>query len=280
MVIIKPISKAALKRAKPILLAITSVIFNTVAIVTTVKATTESTRLVDEKKEAGEFDKKEIAKDIAPKFIVPAIAFTLGQVTTIGSAIMSRDQSMALSAAVAAANYRFGRYRQGVVETYGKEADDNIIRSFEHVPEATKCNYSYRLTPYGGPGEVVIANMPEGKNLLFDINRVGEVRKDGAIDDGYFLITKDQFLQGRQLFTDQYFEEGHVDLNTLYLLWGIDTTYGGDILGYDCSDGPQRIQIGLREKDYDIEGNVLSYSVEYYWPLIEWPHADPEDIDW
>lgn len=278
MVIIRPISKEVIRRAKPIFLAVSSVVLNAVALATSIKATVETTRIVDTKAEI--VDKKELVKEIAPKFVLPAVAFTLGQVATIGSAILSRNQTVALSAAAAAANYRFSRYRKGVVDIYGEEADKNVISTFEHVPEAVRRNYSYYITPYGGPGEVTIANMPEGKNLLFDINRVGETRKDGTIDDGYFLISKDQFLQGRQLFTDEYFEEGHVELNTLYNLWGLDTTYGGDILGYDFSDGPQRIQIGLREKDYDKDGNVLSYSVEYYWPLIEWPHADPEDDIW
>lgn len=279
MIYIKPISKEAIKRAKPILLAITSVVFNAFAIGSTIKATVESTRIIDEKKTTGELSTKEVVKEVAPKYIVPAVAFTLGQITTVGSALLSRDQIMALSAATAAANYRFRKYREAVVEEFGPDADEKVISHFESVPKAKFVNFSYSVSPYGGPGEVVLANMPDGENIFFDINRVGERRNDGTIDDGYFAVTKSQFLQARSLFYDTYLADGFAELNTFYKLLGIDGTYGGDVLTYDMCDGPERLSIGVQPKDYDEHGTVLSYSIEYYWPMSEWPNIELDDDD-
>lgn len=279
MIHIKPVTKDAFNSAKPIILAVTSVIFNAIAIGSTVKATVESTRIIDEKKKKEELNTKEIIKDVAPKYILPAVAFTLGQVTTVGSALLSRDQTIALSAATAAANYRFRKYREAVVEEFGPDADEKVVSRFKNVPKAKFVNFSYNVSPYGGPGEVVLANMPDGKNIFFDINRVGEKRKDGTIDDGYFEITKSQFLQARTLFYETYLVDGFAELNTFYKLLGIDETYGGDVLTYDMSDGPERLSIGVKPKDYDEYGNILSYSIEYYWAMSEWPHIDLDDDD-
>lgn len=271
MVTITSISKEALKRAKPVILAVCSLVFNTAAIGTTIKATIYSTKRIEEKRQEGPLNTKDIIKEIAPKFILPASLYLAGQASVIGSALLSNNQSIALSGAALAANYRFDQYRKEVVEQFGEEADSRITRSFKDVPKAKKQLYTYAMTPYGGPGEAVIADMPEGENILFDVYRVGESREDGTIDDGYFAINKDEFLQARHMFCDYYFMEGHVTLNHLYDFFGIERTYGGYILGYDMSDGPERIEIGLVPKDYDPQGTILSYEIKYYWSPVDWP---------
>ena len=273
MITIRSVSKQDIMRAKPIILALTSVIFNTAAMVTGIKSTVEATRIIDKKREDGTLTTKEVIKDVAPRYLVPAACFVAGQITTFGSAVLSRDQSLALSAAATAANYRFNKYRSTVVKELGEDVDDHIVDiAFKPKEVARHCDFSYSVTPYGGPGETVIANMPEGPLLLFDIYRAGELRDDGSVDDGYFEIHKDQFLQGINVFSKHYYQDGHVDLNQLYEFWGIARTYGGDILAYDMCDGPEIIDIGVKPKDYDTYGNVLTYSIEYNWPPAEWPN--------
>lgn len=271
MITIRPISKQDIMVAKPIVLAVTSVIFNTVALFTSIKATVQATRIIDKRREEGELSTKDVVKEVAPKYLLPAAAFVAGQITTVGSAVMSKDQTIALSAAAAAANYRFEKYRRGVITKLGSDADKTVIESFDpNIDIAERQIYSYKVSPYGGPGEVTIANAPEGELILFDVYRVGEKKDKDTINDGYFAIRKDQFLQAKDIFKSTYSIDGHVDLNQFYRLLGISETYGGDFLGWDMSDGPLSIDIGFREKDYDAFGNVLSYDIVYDWEPTAW----------
>lgn len=278
MIIIRPITKAEMDRVKPIALAVASVICNTVALFGSIKATIKATRIIDKKRDEGTLDTKSVIKEVAPSYIIPAAAFVAGQTATIGSALLSKEQNVALTAAATAATYRFDKYRRGVINELGSEADKKVIESFKpDIIVANDVPFSYSYAQYGGPGEVAITNAPDEELILFDMYRMGEKRSDGSKDDGYFAITKSHFLQARHIFCHDYVEEGHVCLNQFYEYLGIPTTYGGSILGWDFSDGPSWVDIGLRELEYDANGNVLVYEIVYYWPAVDWPLYDYKD---
>ena len=276
MITIRPVSKKTLELAKPIVLAFTSVIFNSIALVSTIKATIESTRIIDERQSEGGLTTKDVITEIAPKYLVPAGAFVLGQALTVGSAILSRDQSLALSGAIAATDYRYRRYREKNKEIYGLENDDRIL--IELSKEATPKYVDYSNCVGNLPENVEDGYVfndsptyfaPEGKILFFDEYRYGQPTKYGHLDDGYFVCTVNQFQQARlHLNRNFMINEGWVSLNDFYRFLGLSEIPGGDDLCWDLSSGILFIDITL--KPFQLDENLTAYRISYDFPPDNW----------
>lgn len=284
MIHIKGISKSDLIKAKPIILAITSVIFNTVAIGTAIKATVETTRIVDEKKAQGEIDKKELFKTVAPKYILPVAAFTIGQVSTIGSALLSRQQSLALSGALAATDLRYRKYREKNRELYGTENDDRIMIEISKDCTPKYVDYSNCVgnSIDNVDGEYTFNDnptyyAPEGKLLFFDEYRYGLPMKNGHTDDGYFVCTVNQFQQARLHLNRNFMLRGDAALNEFYRFLGISETPNGEELYWDMSTGIQFIDIGLRP--FQIDEGLTAYRIDYDFPPESWYDISGDDAD-
>ena len=280
MITITHIDKQTFKYAKPVIAAVASVIFNSVAMITTIKATVESTRIIDEKKETGELSTKSVITDIAPKYVLPASCFMAGQILSVGSALMSREQMLGLSSAVAATSYRYHQYREKNKELYGDAVDDRVL--IELSKDATSKYVDYSNCPGNSidnvDGEYVFNDnpvyyAPEGKLLFFDELRVGQPTKNGYPDDGFFVCTVNQFQQARLHLNRAFTINGFVDVNRFYENLGIPTTIIGNELTWDASEGYLFIDIGL--KPFQIDEGITAYRLDYEWLPEQW--HDVED---
>lgn len=275
MVFIKHINKDQLKYLKPIALAITSVIFNSVALISTVKATVESTRIIDEKKEEGSLTTKDVVTEIAPKYVVPATCFVIGQALTVGSSILSRDQSLVLSGALAATDRRYRKYREKNRELYGKQNDDRIL--VEISKDATPKYVDYSNCVGNLPdneidgyavNDVATYFAPEGNLLFYDEFRYGQPHKDGLLDDGFFVATVNQFQQARLHLNRNFVLRGYAELNEFYRFLGISEVPEGDNLCFDMSEGYIFVDISLRP--FQLDEGVTAYRIDYEFPPELW----------
>lgn len=282
MITIVPFKKPTIEKIKPLVGAMLSVLLNAGAIVTAVKATAEATRIIDEKKQAPIVNKKDIAKEVAPKFVAPAILFTAAQILTVSSVAISVDRSLLLGGALAAANNKFEKYRETTSRLYGDDADEKIMVEIAKENVHKYVDYSDIPTAafVDGEGPVSIDDkfsyhLPEGKLLFFDDYRYGQPMTNGQMNDGYFVCTANQFQQARLYLNREFAKHGDAALNDWYSLLGIGETIIGDELYWDMSAGYQFIDITLRPLTMD-DGLVV-YEVLYKCELENW-YDDPSNF--
>lgn len=275
MISIRPITKQDIERIKPMALAISSLIFNTVSMFTTIKATVESTRIIDKHREDGTLDTKVIINEVAPKYILPAASFVAGQASGIGSAVLSRQQNLALSGAMTATAYRYKQYREKTKELYGDNADDRILIELSKDATAKYVDYSNCVgnSIDNVHGEYTFNDnptyfAPQGKILFFDELRYGQPRSDGSHDDGFFVCTVNQFQQARLHLNRNFVLRGDAYLNEFYRFLGISETYIGDDLSWDMSEGYMFIDISIRP--FTLDDGLIAYRVEYDFEPEDW----------
>ncbi len=275
MVTIRPITKAELARTKPIMLAVISVVCNTVALFSGIKATVKATRIIDKKRKDGTLDTKSVIKDVAPSYILPAAAFVVGQVSTVGSALLSREQNLAITGAMTATACRYQQYREKTKELYGDEADDRILVELSKDATAKYVDYSNCVgnSIDNVNGEYTFNDnptyyAPEGKLMFFDELRYGQPREDGSIDDGFFVCTVNQFQQARLHLNRNFVLRGWADINEFYNFLGIPETYIGNDLCWDASEGYMFVDIGLRP--FTLTDGLMAYRIDYDFPPECW----------
>lgn len=125
---IKLPSKQQIKKAMPTVLAVASVIGNTASTLIFIKETINATLTVDNLKNEGA-TKAEIAKEVAPKFILPTVIFVAAQICTIECNVLNKKQQLGLTTALIGADYRLRKAKEDknvAVETPPKFVDTDI----------------------------------------------------------------------------------------------------------------------------------------------------------
>lgn len=145
---------------------------------------------------------------------------------------MLSERNAALAAAYAAVDIAFGEYRGRVIEKYGEEQD----REFRYSSES----YTIVSTDDGKSLDVVRAS-PDAASMyarFFD-----EYSKSWSQEPEYNLL----FIRCQQNYAnDMLKSRGHVFLNEVYDMLGIDRSKAGQVVGWVISqDGDNYIDFGV-----------------------------------
>lgn len=207
----------------------------------------------------------EVAKLYGPAILLGgASIFCLTKSHTILSA-----RNAALTAAYAAVDEAFKKYRGKVRDKYGVEEDLHLMHDYEPVEvlsEKGNITHSTRVT--GDPSQYA---------RFFD-----EYSKEWSRDPGYnytFLVHQQRW------FNNQLVSRGHVFLNEVYDALGVPRTEAGSVVGWILSnngDTDNHIDFGLYEdnekaRDF-VNGREGSMLVDFNVDGVIFDKIAPKDL--
>lgn len=246
---IKLPTKQQVKAAMPTILAVVSVVGNTATAILLIKETSSATLKIEQMKAEGA-TKQEIVKEVAPKFILPAITFAASQLCTIECNILNKKQQMGLSAALVGADYRYRRYKEKVRKECGPEEDRRIE---DEIAKEDFHEYAEVCGNLGDGSSKYVA--PEGTLLFYDPYR------NSGKEDGYFSSTMIQVKQAMYHLNRNYILASSACLNEFYEFLGIPGTAYGEYAWWDMADGVYWIDIEIRE--VPVNENTVAYAIDY-----------------
>lgn len=168
------------------------------------------------------------------KLYGPAITLGVGSIVCIVSANgIMRKRNLALMAAYKAVESSFSEYRKRVVEEYGPEKDADYRRGFRDVHEVDEKGKALKKT--------VTKVDPNGFSpyaRFFDQFSTNWVKTPE-----YNLL----FVRCQQNYAnDLLHSRGHVFLNEVYDMLGIDRTQAGSVVGWVVTkDGENYVDFGI-----------------------------------
>lgn len=261
----KSISKA--KKNSNVLLAIVG----SVGVVATgwlaAKTTPKAIKLIDSKKDelgVDHLDSKEVVETVW-KCYLPT--FTVGAVTigcVIGSAVLSKNQQIALTGAYALTAESYSRYQNKVKELLGTEVHNEVVDAI--VKEKAKDVHLYC------PGcisdncslDVCETESPEIVRTFYD-----------AFSDRYFESTLSRVIEAEYHFNRNFIMRGGASVNELYEFLGLDGVTGGEKIGWGVDDELYWVDFNHRLTKLDDGMEVFVLDMVYV-PTT----ADVEDYYW
>ena len=182
------------------------------AIVMTVPATAKALQLIDESEAK---TTKEKIKAAWKCYIPPAITACVSAACIIGASRNSMKRNAALATAYSLSESAFRDYKEKVVETLGKEADDKVTEAVaeKHIRENPVENKEIVIT---GNGEVLCYDSISGRYFESTTNDI-----DRAVN-----------YLNRQMLLDMY-----VSSNDFYYEIGLDSSSVGDEIGWNIGHG-------------------------------------------
>lgn len=204
-----------------------------------------------------------VAKLYAPSVIVGAVSIA----ALTKSHNLLRDRNLALTAAYAAVEGAFARYRERVRDRYGEEVDREMVYDMEEIDIVDE-----------ETGEVIssmaVTDAPGSPYARwFDDESSRNFSKDPATNV-YWLRTVQNYMN------DRLKARGHVFLNEVYDDLGMDHTEMGAAVGwrFNKGSGDDRIDFGCWDRDEELndffngrEGAILlDFNVDgVIWDKIE-----------
>lgn len=162
------------------------------------------------------------------------------------------ERNAGLTAAYIAVDKAYNRYRERVIERYGEEVDNEF--RYDLVPQAD-------MDDRGKAGPVYLAPGPNSESMyarFFD-----EYSPNWSKEPEYNLL----FLKSQQNYANDMLKaRGHLFLNEVYDMLGIDRSRAGQVVGWVISDeGDNYVDFGFYDKDKEAarafvngrEGSVL-----------------------
>ena len=247
------------KRHGSTVLCILSVIGVVATAVTVAKATPKTIHLLEEARE--DRDDRELtivekAKIIAPVYIPSAIIGVSTVFCIMGISALSRKQQTSLVSAYTLLDQSYRKYRQKVVEIYGKEADEEIVDSI--AIEEAKTVYPYAecmCEPYSQ-----VLEESYSKPILF-YEEYGH---------RYFEAPLEQVLQAEYHLNRNYALGGCVTLNDLYMFLGLEPTEYGQSVGWAVNDD-EMYWIDFNHRKITLDDGLECYLIEtMIAPNTEW----------
>ena len=221
----KAVRRSASKNASKILggLAITGSI---TAVYFAVTATPKAMILLDEKKKelnVEKLDVKTIVKTAAPVYVPTALSMVLSAGCVIGAVHVDERRNAALAAACTLSESALKTYQDKVVETIGKDKEQEIretiaLEKMAQHPEPEK--------------------IPAAKNInTADLTYDQQVKCWESLTGNYFWTTKAMIEKAINGVNKQLLSDFRVSENDLFDYLGIDHCRNGDLLGWDTDSG-------------------------------------------
>ncbi len=207
------------QKALPTVLSVVSIAGLAATTIMAVRATPKAVQLIEERKTAkGEnLNVKETVK-AAWKCYIPAAAIGVGTVICIiGANALNQKAQASLASAYALVSNAYGKYKNKVVELYGKETHDKIISSIA----AEKSNAM----------PITAGSFIRGSCLDFD-EKEDELLFYDTFSRRYFTSTISKVLQAEYHINRNYVLAGGVEINQFYDFLGISRIEGGDEVGW------------------------------------------------
>ena len=190
-----------------------------------------------------------IAKLYAPSVGIGVVSIGL---ILFGHGIL-RERALLLASSLAAAEKAFGKYRQGVINSLGAEADKSLLHtgrlsvSEEEVKKAIERSEAQ---------DEMLAKDEEIATLssyaaVFDSSNINW--RNDTTNNLYFLKTRQNH------FNDKLEAQGYVFLNDVYVVLGLPRTPAGQLVGWIWNgDGDNYVDFGV----WTNRGNVDPESLE------------------
>ena len=268
-----------LKKKSPELLLIGGVACGVACVVTACKATRKVDTILEEAKDAvdkihevkdhpekydAEYSEEDAKKDLAvtyfqtglklAKLYAPTIALGALSVTAIlGSHNIMKKRNIALAAAYATVDKSFKDYRSRVVERFGDDLDKEVEET---------------ITDEDGKEQTVKKNINVVENAS-DVSEYAKFFDSASINWEKNPETNLMFLRAQQQYAnDLLVARGHLFLNEVYDMLGIERTKAGQVVGwiYDPKNpnGDNYVDFGI----YDVNKPKNRDFVNGYEPVI------------
>lgn len=212
------------KKVLPMILSVVSVVGLAATVVTAVRATPKAVKIIEAKK-AEKDDILTVKETVKAtwKCYIPAAAIGVGTAACIlGANALNRKAQASLASAYALVSNAYGKYKDKVVELYGKEAHDKIISSIA----AEKSNTMPITAGSFVKNSCLDFGEKEEEMLFYDV-----------FSERYFTSTMSKVLQAEYHLNRNYVIGGGVEINQFYDFLGISRVDGGDDVGWSCFDG-------------------------------------------
>lgn len=277
-----------LKKKSPELLLIGGVACGVACVVTACKATRKVDTILEEAKDAvdkihevkdhpekydAEYSEEDAKKDLAvtyfqtglklAKLYAPTIALGALSVTAIlGSHNIMKKRNIALAAAYATVDKSFKDYRSRVVERFG----DDLDKELKYNIKAKEVEET--ITDEDGKEQTVKKNINVVENAS-DISEYAKFFDSASINWEKNSETNLMFLRAQQQYAnDLLVARGHLFLNEVYDMLGIERTKAGQVVGwiYDPKNpnGDNYVDFGI----YDVNKPKNRDFVNGYEPVI------------
>ena len=187
-----------------------------------VTATPKAMILLDEKKkELGveKLDAKTIIKTAGPVYIPTAVSMGLSAACTIGSIHVDERRNAALAAACTLSESALKTYQDKVVETIGKEKEQEI-REAVSLEKMAKCPE---------PEHIPVAKGLKKDDISYD----QRVKCWESLSGTYFFTSRNMLEKAVNGVNKQLLSDFRVTENDLFDYLGIDHNRNGDLLGWD-----------------------------------------------
>ena len=211
----------------------------------------------------------ELAKLYAPSVILGAVSIT----SILTGHNILRKRNLALAAAYTAIDKGFKEYRGRVIERFGEELDKELKYNIK-AKEIEEIKKDEKTGKEKVEKKTVNAVDPNG---ISDYARFFDDGCNGWTKDPEYNLT---FLKNMQRYAnDQLKSKGHLFLNEVYDMLGIDRTKAGQVVGwvydeknavgdnfvdfgiYDLYDERKRAFVNGYERtillDFNVDGNIL-----------------------
>lgn len=216
-----------------------------------VKATPKALTLIEEAKteKGGELSKWEVAKIAAPKYLPSILTGTATLVCIFGANILNKRQQASLVSAYAFLDQSYKKYRRKVVELYGEEAHNEIVKSIA-IEEAKEVG-------------ITAASVCTNTCLTSDEACGDPVLFYDEWGHRYFESTIEQVIAAQYHINRNFVLRGYVTLNEFYDFLGLDPTDKGDVVGWTVED--EFYWIDFNQRKVIIDDDIECYIIETPW---------------
>lgn len=209
-----------------------------------VKATPKVLYLLEEKKK--ELEKEDLTVretvETAWKCYIPSVALTMvSTACLVGASAVSSKRNAMLATACSMTEATFREYQQKVIETIGKEKENDI-----HKEIATD-----KASRNPAKSEIIITG--KGKSLVYE-----------SISGRYFESDIESIRKIENNLNKQLLANDTVSVNDLFYEFGLDSTDYGDTMGWNSGKGLIEIGFGSLVAEDGRPAIVLCYSTKPY----------------
>ncbi len=246
-----------LKRAMPTTLLIFSTIGVIGTYVTAAKAGYESRMKMLELRKNGEPNKKEIAKSVAPLYILPTAiaACTVGCI--VEACILNNRQRTALISSYAALSRVFKQYKEKAMDIYGEDADSRITTAI--TLEDCQDQQLYTVSGFSFVSLEPDTCVEEVPRVFYDI-----------YSKRYFESTLSKVIQAEYHLNHNLSWVGSVSLNDFYNFLGIDILPMGDGMGWCVMDAYYWVNFNHKTVTLDDGMEIIQIEMDDFSPPEEY----------
>lgn len=189
-----------------------------------VTATPKAMILLEEKKkELGveKLDAKTIIKTAAPVYVPTAVSLGLSAACTIGAIHVDERRNAALAAACTLSESALKTYQDKVIETVGKEKEQEIRETITLD----------KMAKSPEPATIPVASGVDSKNEAYG----ARVKCYESLTDRYFYSTQNAIDKAINGINKQLLSDYRVTENDLFDFLGLNHSRNGELLGWDTA---------------------------------------------